>query len=89
MGYHANIWFPNADKISPEINNVSVVYTGRYLCVKKSYEKTANAQFDTSVQLLQSQPPMEMSDCLKSTQQLPTTNSSCNTTTARMQKTEY
>ena len=42
---------------------------------------------DTSVQLLQSQPPMHMSDCLKSTQQLPTTNSSCNTTTARMQKT--
>ena len=32
--------------------------------------------------------PMQMSDCLKSTQQLPTTNSSCNTTTARMQKTE-
>jgi hypothetical protein len=31
--------------------------------------KTANAQFDTSVQLLQSQPPMQMSDVLKSTQQ--------------------
>jgi hypothetical protein len=31
--------------------------------------KTANAQFDTSVQLLQSQPPMQMSDCLQSTQQ--------------------
>jgi hypothetical protein len=27
-------------------------------------KKTANAQFDTSVQLLQSQPPMQMSDCL-------------------------
>jgi hypothetical protein len=54
----------------------------------KSQEKTANAQFDTSVQLLLSQPPMQMSDCLKSTQQLPTTNSSCNTTTVRMQKTE-
>jgi hypothetical protein len=51
-------------------------------------KKTANAQFDTSDQLLQSQPPMQMSDCPKSTQQLPTTNSSCNTTTARMQKTE-
>jgi hypothetical protein len=51
-------------------------------------KKTANAQFDNSVQLLQSQPPMLMSDCLRSTQQLPTTNSSCNTTTARMQKTE-
>ena len=32
--------------------------------------------------------PMKMSDCLRSTQQLPTTNCSCNTTTARMQKTE-
>jgi hypothetical protein len=51
-------------------------------------KKTANAHFDTSVQLLQSQPPMQMSDCRKSTQQLPTANSSCNTTTARMQKTE-
>jgi hypothetical protein len=48
--------------------------------------KTASAQFDTSVQLLQFQP--KMSDCLESTQQLPTTNSSCNTTTARMHKTE-
>jgi hypothetical protein len=53
-----------------------------------SVKKTANAQFNTSVQLLQSQPPMQMSDCLKSTQQLPTTNNSCNRTTARMQKTE-
>ena len=35
-------------------------------------KETANAQFDTSVQLLQSQPPMQMSDCLKSTQQQPT-----------------
>jgi hypothetical protein len=35
-------------------------------------KKTANAQFDTSVQLLQSQPPMQMSDYLKSTQQQPT-----------------
>ena len=32
-------------------------------------KKTPNAQFDTSVQLLQSQPPMQMSDCLRSTQQ--------------------
>ena len=53
-----------------------------------SREENANAQFDTSDQLLQSQPPMQRSDCLKSTQQLPTTTSSCNTTTARMQKTE-
>ena len=43
---------------------------------------------DTSVQPLQSQPPMQMSDCLRSTQQLPATNSSCYATTARMQKTE-
>ena len=35
-------------------------------------KKTPNAQFDTSVQLLQSQPPMQMSDCLRSTQQQPT-----------------
>jgi hypothetical protein len=78
-----------ADNISTGINNVSVVY--RYLCEcrKRSHQKkTANAQFDTSVQLLQSQPPMRMSDCLKSTKQLPTTNSSCNMTTTRMQKTE-
>jgi hypothetical protein len=33
-------------------------------------KKTTNAQFDTRVQLLQSQPPMQMSDCLGSTQQL-------------------
>ena len=32
--------------------------------------KTPNAQSDTSVQLLQ--PPMQMSDCLRSTQQQPT-----------------
>ena len=32
-------------------------------------KKTPNAQFDTSVQLLQFQPPMQMSDCLRSTQQ--------------------
>ena len=36
------------------------------------WRKTPNAQFDTSVQLLQSQPPMQMSDCLRSTQQQPT-----------------
>ena len=35
-------------------------------------KKTANAQFDTSIHLLQSQPPMQMSDYLKSTQQQPT-----------------
>jgi hypothetical protein len=35
-------------------------------------KKTPSAQFDTSVQLLQSQPPMQMSDYLKSTQQQPT-----------------
>ena len=35
-------------------------------------KKTPKAQFDTSVQLLQSQPPMQMSDCLRSTQQEPT-----------------
>ena len=34
--------------------------------------KTPNAQFDTSVQLLQSQPPMQISDGLRSTQQQPT-----------------
>ena len=35
-------------------------------------KKTPNAQFDTSVQLLKSQPSMQMSDCLRSTQQQPT-----------------
>jgi hypothetical protein len=37
-------------------------------------KKTPNAQFDTSVQLLQSQPPMQMSDCPRSTQQQPAWN---------------
>jgi hypothetical protein len=63
----------------------SVTTTSKPCCPVK---KTANAQFDTSVQLRQSQSPLQMSDCLMSTQQLPTTNRSCNMTTTRMQKTE-
>ena len=40
--------------------------------MKEIVEQNPNAQFDTSVQLLQSQPPMQMLDCLRSTQQQPT-----------------
>ena len=49
--------------------NASVTTMSKPCCPVK---KTPNAQFDTSVQLLQSQPPMQMSDCLRSTQQQPT-----------------
>ena len=47
----------------------SVTTMSKHCCPVK---KTPNAQFDTRVQLLQSQPPMQMSDCLRSTQQQPT-----------------